>query len=246
MRIRVGINKLETLEEDKLNKGEYNIHECEFEFDDVYTDLIKKAVFSKDDHNYLVDIENDSVIVPYEMFENNNDFSIGVYGYEVDGTELVLRYSPTPVYMQVSEGSYKDNYDNYKVPTAEVVEQIEEEIQSVKGVILYNNDEGATANFDISEDVKNYDYIEIFYQSQHGHLTSKKMLVNQYGVMGYLDVVLTDGEDMMIYGTTIFISSTRAVFKGATATRVEFSDTEPYVNYSTNVIKLNRIIGYKS
>ena len=128
MKLIVGINKVTIDEKDKLNAGEYNIHDVEFEFDSVYNDLVKKAVFSNKEHNYLVSIENNRCVMPYEVLSTTGDVNIGVYAYEVDNDELVLRYSPTPAYVYVDLGSYKDSYDNYNVPTADVVEQLEQEI----------------------------------------------------------------------------------------------------------------------
>ena len=128
MKLIVGINKVIIDEKDKLNAGEYNIHDVEFEFDSVYNDLVKKAVFSNKEHNYLVSIENNRCVMPYEVLSATGDVNIGVYAYEVDNDELVLRYSPTPAYVYVDLGSYKDSYDNYNVPTADVVEQLEQEI----------------------------------------------------------------------------------------------------------------------
>ena len=128
MKLIVGINKVTIDEKDKLNAGEYNIHDVEFEFDSVYNDLVKKAVFSNKEHNYLVSIENNRCVMPYEVLSTIGDVNIGVYAYEVDNDELVLRYSPTPAYVYVDLGSYKDSYDNYNVPTADVVEQLEQEI----------------------------------------------------------------------------------------------------------------------
>ena len=128
MKLIVGINNIKIDEKDKLNAGEYNIHEVEFEFDEAYENLVKKAVFSEGKHNYLVSIENNKCTIPYEVLEKNGDINIGVYAYDVEDDELVLRYSPSPVYLYVNLGSYKDGYDNYEVPTPDTVEQMEAEI----------------------------------------------------------------------------------------------------------------------
>lgn len=130
MKLIVGINEVIIDEKEKINTGEYNVHDIEFEFDDIYENLVKKAVFSAKGHNYLVDISQGKCIMPYEVLEQSDDISIGVFAYETENDELVLRYSPSPCYLHISEGSYKDEYDNYKVPTADVVEQLENEINN--------------------------------------------------------------------------------------------------------------------
>ena len=129
MKLIVGANSIKIDEKDKLNAGEYNIHEVEFEFDEVYNDLIKKAVFSGNGHCYLVELQNDSCIIPYEVLSETGDVEIGAYGYAVNGDKLLLRYSPSPVYVYINLGSYKDSYDNYHQPTADVVEQLTKEIE---------------------------------------------------------------------------------------------------------------------
>ena len=132
MKLLVGINKIEIDTKDKLNSGEYNIHEVQFEFDNVYNELIKKAVFSNKEHSYLVDITNGSCIIPYEVLEEKGDINIGAYGYSTDGDKLVLRYSPSPVFVHIDVGSYRDSYDNYKQPTADVVEQLTKRIEEAE------------------------------------------------------------------------------------------------------------------
>lgn len=129
MKLIVGINDIRIDEKDKLNAGEYNIHEVEFEFDEAYNDLIKKAVFSGNGHCYLVEIANNKCTIPYEVLSETGDVSIGAFGYAVDGDNLVLRYSPAPVYVYINLGSYKDSYDNYHQPTADIVEQLTKQIE---------------------------------------------------------------------------------------------------------------------
>ena len=128
MKLLVGVNKIEIDEKDKLNAGEYNIHEVEFEFSEEYNNLITKAVFSGNGHCYLVELSNNRCVIPYEVLSESGDIEIGAFGYEVDGTDLVLRYSPAPTYVYVNLGSYKDDYDNYHQPTADIIEQLTKKI----------------------------------------------------------------------------------------------------------------------
>ena len=135
MKLIVGINKVTFDETDKLNAGEYNIHDVEFEFDEVYDELIKKAVFSGNGHSYLVDIVNNRCIMPYEVLSQTGDISVGAFGYAVDGQDLVLRYSPSPSYLHVDMGTYRDSYDNYQVPTADIVEQLTNRIETAEAIV---------------------------------------------------------------------------------------------------------------
>lgn len=145
MRVLVNVNKVTLDEKDKLNAGEYNIHEVEFVFSEEYNNLIKKATFSTKEHAYLVEITNSSVIIPYEVLEETGDFEIGAFGYDTNGDELVLRYSPSPTYVHVDLGSYRDNFDNYKVPTADVIEQLTERIENAEATVEGYDDRLTTA-----------------------------------------------------------------------------------------------------
>lgn len=135
MKLIVGINKITIDETDTLNAGEYNIHNIEYEFDDVYNGLVKKATFGDGNKNYLVDIDDNECVIPYEILEESGIKEFGVYAYEVDGEDLLLRYSPTPIRKSIIKGSYKENFDNYEVPTADTVEQIEQQIQNLENQV---------------------------------------------------------------------------------------------------------------
>ena len=64
MNIKVDINKITIQEQDLLNSGEYNVHECNFEFDEAYNGLVKKALFSNKTNTYQVSIENNKCVIP--------------------------------------------------------------------------------------------------------------------------------------------------------------------------------------
>ena len=130
MKLNISINNVIIDDSNILNAGEYNIHEVEFVFDEAYEGLIKKAVFSAGDSNYLVAIIDNKCTIPYEVLEKNETITIGVFAYELESDELKLRYSPAPCYVNINEGSYKENYDNYNVPAPDVVEQLESEINA--------------------------------------------------------------------------------------------------------------------
>lgn len=107
MIIKVTKDTVKIVEEDYiLNKGEYNVNKCYFEFSDDYTDdLVKKAIFEHGDVKIEMVIANNQCDIPYEVL-NFDTFEVRVYAYEVDGDDLVLRYSPTYTNAYLREGSY--------------------------------------------------------------------------------------------------------------------------------------------
>ena len=106
MRIKVNKDTVTILNAPTLNKGEYGVHKCEFEFSKDYDDLIKMAVFKYDHVLYKLDIINNVCDIPSEVLEREGKIYIGVYGYIIVDGELVLRYSPTPDTIPVESGSY--------------------------------------------------------------------------------------------------------------------------------------------
>ena len=94
-----------------INAGEYNITTCTFEFSEEYTGLTKQAVFSTCEDTYKTPILNNQCTIPSEVLETSGQVLLGVYGYDSEDDELVLRYSPTPQYFNVSKGSYKEGND---------------------------------------------------------------------------------------------------------------------------------------
>ncbi len=91
-----------------LNDKEYNINKCTFDFSEEYTrDLVKKAIFIQGNNKIEMAILNNECKIPQEVL-NKGNFELHVYAYEVDGDDLLVRYSPTFVNVYVREGSYVD------------------------------------------------------------------------------------------------------------------------------------------
>ncbi len=132
MIIKVGINEISVVEQDLLNAGEYNIHECNFEFDEVYDGLVKKALFTNKTNTYQVSIVENSCTIPYEVLQKSGVITIGVYAYEVQDEELIMRYSPKPCTKYIDIGSYKEHYDNYEEVTPTDKEQMEQIVQDIE------------------------------------------------------------------------------------------------------------------
>ena len=89
-----------------LNQGEYQVDKCKFTFSDEYAGLVKKAIFVDGSTSIDMVILNDECNIPYEILQNSNEFTLKVYGYQVQNEELVVRYSPTALKIFLREGSY--------------------------------------------------------------------------------------------------------------------------------------------
>ncbi len=106
-----------------LNDSEYNVNECTFSFSDEYTeDLVKKAIFIKDTSIIEMSIINNKCSIPYEVLKQGQ-FQIHVYAYEVEGDNLILRYSPSYATVYVRTGSYVENAESPEEITPTQFEQ---------------------------------------------------------------------------------------------------------------------------
>lgn len=148
-------NKVVLSEEEKVNEGEYKATLCQFEFDDIYTGLVMKAVFTNSSRgSYEVPILNDRCEIPAEVLQSMGNIKVGVYGYEVDGDELVLRYSPSPTFVKVDSGSYVSNPMNPEEITPTQFEQymqaMNDGLEEVENVNIDATKEGHTATVTIT------------------------------------------------------------------------------------------------
>ena len=101
--------------------GEYNVNECIFEFDEYFDSVpIKKAIFTSQSNNksFEMDIINNKCTIPHEVLTKVYDTVIlGVYGYDANNDELLIRYSPTPDSFIVHDGSYRENAEKPEIIT---------------------------------------------------------------------------------------------------------------------------------
>ena len=101
---------------------------------------------------------------------------------------------------------------------------------------------------DISDDVKNYDYIEVYYKSRQEQQTSRKGMVQHYTESGifssYLEVFIKDGNYLIIDGCNVFITGNRATFKGNEAKRYSFNEGE--IHIGNTEITLYKVLGFKN
>ena len=129
MKIIVNPHSLELQKTVDVNSGEYNIQKCEFEFSNEYNGLTKMAIFSNEDNSFQTIIIGNECIIPYEILQVEGTIGIGVFGYELDGENLVKRYSPKPVFFNVELGSYQYAQETEQ-PSQDIIDQILSQIAS--------------------------------------------------------------------------------------------------------------------
>lgn len=127
MKIKVTPHTISIERDQEINAGEYKVSECEFEFSEEYEGLTNNAVFSTCENTYEVAIFHNKCQIPSEVLEEPGQVLLGVYGYELDGEDLKLRYSPTPKYFNVIKGSYKEG-EEPTPPTPSVIDQLQAQI----------------------------------------------------------------------------------------------------------------------
>lgn len=145
MKINVDINNLKIIDKDQLESGEYNVTDLEFIFSPEYENLQKVAIFgcnleSEDPKYYKVILHDDKCIIPEEVLHKTGQIIIGCYAYEINGEELIRRYSPVPIKIIVEQGSFRDNFENVTPPTPTELEQIQAQINQIEAkIIIINN-----------------------------------------------------------------------------------------------------------
>ena len=133
MNIKVTTTNVE-IDKESLNKGEYNIRECNFDLAEEFEGLSCKALFTvrKTNLTYEQDIVNNKCNIPYEATEYRGTVEVGVIAYEIDGSTLVKRYSPASDVFFVLDGSYVEDIANQLTPTPSELEQLEARVSQVE------------------------------------------------------------------------------------------------------------------
>ncbi len=132
MQIQVDVNKLNAITRDYLNENEYHVHKVYFEFSEEYTDdLVKVALFTQNGNTYKMIITNNQCNIPAEILAKKGTFILGVYAYTVENEELILRYSPSPIKLFISSGSYipDSQTENSEPITPSELEQYQQALQ---------------------------------------------------------------------------------------------------------------------
>lgn len=155
MNIQVTPHTIAITLDSSVNAGEYNITPCEFTFTEEYENLAKIAIFSSCDGTVIkTPILNNQCAIPIEVLQHSGNVSLGVYAYETDNDELVLRYSPTPKYFNVRKGSFKVGNDpELPSPTEweRVLEQINQAIEETNNLSITANKEGKVTTITITK-----------------------------------------------------------------------------------------------
>lgn len=138
MIVKVTKDTVKIVDEDYiLNKGEYKVNRCYFQFSEEYTDdLVKKAIFEHGDTKIEVVIANNECDIPYEVL-NYDTFELRVYAYQVDGEDLILRYSPTYTNAYLRAGSYDADAIHGEEITPSQFEQYEQALND--GLVTVNS-----------------------------------------------------------------------------------------------------------
>lgn len=153
MNIKVEPYTIEIEKLNQVNSGEYNITELHFEFSNEYEGLTKQAVFTTCEETYKTPILNDVCTIPYEVLQEPGNVLLGVFGYESVDNELQLRYSPTPKYFNVVQGSYKEGSEPSLPPRSEweqLVEEINEAITETNNLNIEAEKEDGTTTITIT------------------------------------------------------------------------------------------------
>lgn len=138
-----------------INVGEYNITKCSFTFSEEYEGLTKQAVFTTCSGTYKTPILSNECTIPGEVLVDSNDsILLGVYAYETNNDELVLRYSPKPQYFSILDGSYREGNDPDLPEPSEwekVIEEVNEAIEEANNLNIEAEKEGETATITITK-----------------------------------------------------------------------------------------------
>lgn len=146
MKIKVEKNKIEIEKKDIINKGEYKINKCYFEFSENYSDdLVKKALFTVGSKAYEMVIINNECDIPPEVLKERTYVFLGVYAYKLKDEKLELRYSPSPDAFLVDNGSYEEGaisseeipptqFEQYQQALQNSLNALKDEIESAKEI----------------------------------------------------------------------------------------------------------------
>lgn len=127
MNIKVTKDRVIIEDDYYINKGEYNVNKCYFDFSEEYDGLTKKAIFKYDDVAIEVPITLNECIIPHEVL-NFNIVELRVYAYSIENEELVLRYSPTYTEFETHRGSYIDGTSESEEVTPSQFEQYSQKL----------------------------------------------------------------------------------------------------------------------
>lgn len=132
-----------------------------------------------------------------------------------------------------------DSLDGNETDRAPSVKTIKEKIN---GFILYENSNGTNSNFELSDNVSNYRYFEIYYTERQkrnfGFIKVSKEFINEIP----LSVVFNDNTYMYIVNIGLKLNNKNATFTNS-AKRIALNTTTSI--FQDSEIYVFKIIGYK-
>ena len=207
MNIQVGTHEIIITQDENINAGEYNVTPCTFDFSDEYEGLTIQAVFTRcDGTNTIVSVANNECIIPFEVLQTPGQVLLGVYGYEGESNNLVLRYSPKPQYFVVQNGSYKEGQEPTP-PTPSswdiLVEQVETNTENITEIKNKTDNLATVATTGDYEDLTNKPIIELVGEDGNP-IDLRELETGLYTIEGfYTDGTTTYGVDDAIIEMTV-------------------------------------------
>lgn len=129
-----------------------------------------------------------------------------------------------------------DGNETDKAPNVKIVKE------KINGFVLYENSNGTNSNFELSDDVSNYHYFEIYYTERQkrnfGFIKVSKEFINEIP----LSVVFNDNTYMYIVNIELKLNNKNATFTNS-AKRIALNTTTSI--FQDSEIYVFKIIGYK-
>lgn len=105
----------------KLYTGNVKSYSFDFEFDEHWNSLIKFATFNSGTNTYVIELSDNSIIVPHEILTCPGICTFGVYGTSAD--DDIKRISTNIIEFEIIKGAYSDGLTP-SVPTPDIWENL--------------------------------------------------------------------------------------------------------------------------
>lgn len=112
-----------------IPSGNVETHLLVFEFGELWNGLKKIAVFSRDGESTKYTIENNKRSIPGDILKEPGEFTLGIYGYDVEGETLICRVSTNLLQAKVIQGTYGASPGEV-LPPPDAYEQLETDLHN--------------------------------------------------------------------------------------------------------------------
>lgn len=133
--------------------------------------------------------------------------------------------------------------------TADNMNEIKQVVNDLNPVVLYNNPTGSNGTITLSDDVNNYSYIEIFYLSNDGYLSSKKIIAgNDYTELVSYQPNRSGDVEIYFKFRVVYINNntiSTAQDSGGSFIKEVLLSANGYQQFANNYIYITRVLGYK-